>query len=164
VPKVLGKGLQWYCDCPVDIAVLTTEAEAWLLILTQLILRFFFQKGQDSILPCRRIFTKKSRGGKSVLLSDQGTEPGVPTPLPENDTNAMDHHTKIISEVWSLRRPSLLLFWVEESKGTTTNVILIILTPVPCIFYFVLWPTNAQLFNKLSHDSLDTIFSSSMSL
>jgi hypothetical protein len=28
----------------------------------------------------------------------------------------------------------------------------IILIPVPCIFYyFVLWPTNAQLFHKLSH-------------
>jgi len=27
-----------------------------------------------------------------------------------------------------------------------------ILIPVPCIFYyFVLWPTNAQLFHKLSH-------------
>jgi len=43
VLEVLGKGLQWCCDSPVDIAVLTTRAEAWLLILTQLIIRFSFR-------------------------------------------------------------------------------------------------------------------------
>jgi hypothetical protein len=42
---------------------------------------------------------------------------------------------------------------------TSSNMVLekyylrpFVLIPVPCIFcYFVLWPTNAQLFHKLSH-------------
>jgi hypothetical protein len=71
-----------------------------------------------------QLFTKKSRGGKSVPLTGQGTESGVPTPLSENVTNAMDHHKMLISEVWRHWRPSMILFWVE-SKGTTTNVIVI---------------------------------------
>ena len=88
-----------------------------------------------------------------MLLRGHESESGVPTPLPENVAHALDHHIKLNSKVWSLWRPSLILFWVEESKDTTNNVILIILVPVSCIFcYFVRWPTYEQLFfYKLSH-------------
>ena len=48
------------------------------------------------------------------------------------------------------KRKKGLLSGPQIQHFNTQCAILIISIPVPCIFYFVLWPTNEKLFHKLS--------------